>query len=225
MISLNVYLTNNLEKQWPIRILFLLVICVGTTYTYGQETIDTSIVAEDFVYEKKNSFKSVFYGQPGKAALYSIIAPGGGQLYNKRWWKAPLVWAGEGFLVYNLIQSIDNFQSWETCRLGFLDPDITPVCDLIRNRQGIEVEITSASDAFDQQQTAKAAKERAWLFLIAGHLIQTLEAFVDRHLINFNTTDHLSFNSNPSKQIDINRFGSAPLTVFSVSINLNHFTE
>jgi len=177
------------------------------------------------VYEKKNSFKSVFYGQPGKAALYSIIVPGGGQFYNKRWWKIPLVWAGEGYLIYNLANSIDNFNRWETCRLGFLDPDVTPVCDPIINSIGQEVAVSSATEAFDQQQSAKAAKERAWLFVIAAHLIQTLEAFVDRHLINFNTSEQLTLNSPYHNQMTQNDFNTAAVTVFSVNINLNRLSD
>jgi hypothetical protein len=94
-----------------------------------------------------------------------------------------------------------------------LDPDITPVCDPIINRLGQEVEVSSATEAFDQQQAAKTAKERAWLFVIAAHLIQTLEAFVDRHLINFNTSDQLTLISNPRSHIERGRFDSAPITV------------
>src|SRR5690606_23508153 len=41
---------------------------------------------------------------PIRASLYSAILPGMGQIYNEKWWKAPLVWGvlgtGVGFVIY-----------------------------------------------------------------------------------------------------------------------------
>lgn len=225
MISLIAFLTSNFVSRYGLRILFGVLLFSSANWSYGQERIDTSVLEPEFVYEKENSFKSVFYGQPGKAALYSLIAPGGGQLYNKRWWKVPLVWAGEGYLIYNLIGSIQNFKNWDNCRLSFLDPDLPSACDPVVHNLSPMVTVTNVSDAFDRQQTAKAAKERAWLFVIAAHLIQTLEAFVDRHLINFNTEEQLTFSTNPQPELEINNFSSSSITVFSVNINLNRLAD
>ena len=33
---------------------------------------------------------------PSKAAFYSAVLPGLGQIYNRRYWKAPIVWAAIG---------------------------------------------------------------------------------------------------------------------------------
>ena len=40
------------------------------------------------------------YPSAKKAALLSIILPGAGQAYNKKYWKIPIVYAGIGSLVY-----------------------------------------------------------------------------------------------------------------------------
>ncbi len=37
---------------------------------------------------------------PVVAGLLSGILPGAGQIYNGQWWKAPIVWIGEGALLY-----------------------------------------------------------------------------------------------------------------------------
>jgi len=37
---------------------------------------------------------------PSKAAFYSAVFPGLGQIYNKRYWKAPIVYAALGVGIY-----------------------------------------------------------------------------------------------------------------------------
>src|SRR5271170_6668855 len=37
---------------------------------------------------------------PHRAALYSAILPGAGQVYNKKYWKVPIVWAAIGIPTY-----------------------------------------------------------------------------------------------------------------------------
>lgn len=52
---------------------------------------DTSYNDEDTIINK-NGF-SLFKGKPGKAALFSLVIPSGGQIYNKNGGKFPLHWA------------------------------------------------------------------------------------------------------------------------------------
>ena len=169
--------------------------------------------------QKKNSFTSVFYGDPGKAALYSLIVPGAGQLYNKRWWKVPLVWAGEGYLIYNLIQSLDTYQTWDTCWKSFLDDDPTFICPSDNTP-------STTTDAFAIRQSARSQREQAWIFLSIGHLINVFEAFIDRHLINFDVSENLtlkiqSTSSRYKSLCDIPVIRVPQIEIFTINIPLN----
>ena len=151
---------------------------------------------------KKSSFTSVFHGQPGRAALYSLIIPGAGQLYNRRYWKAPLIWAGEGYALYNLIDKLNAFNDIDACYQSLIDGPA--VCDGL-----------SISEAFNARQSARSNKEFAWLIFGIAHLLNAVEAFVDRHLINFDTSEQLSlqhpvYHVDPMPSITLLRF-SIPL--------------
>src|SRR6478672_8764989 len=41
--------------------------------------------------------------QPKRAAFYSAILPGAGQIYNRQYWKLPIVYGGAGAAVYFLV--------------------------------------------------------------------------------------------------------------------------
>ena len=145
--------------------------------------VDTLTQQDDQQYVKKKS--GVFKGEPGKAALYSLIVPGGGQVYNKDYWKVPLVLAAEGAAVYNLIQNTQDYNLWNNCYLSIIDgDDSTYSC----SSEGI-----TQSTAFRIRNTARSNREMSYVFVGLAHLLNIVEAFVDRHLTLFDVSDDLSF--------------------------------
>src|SRR5687768_17257452 len=67
--------------------------------------------------------------KPGRAALYSAILPGAGQVYNGHYWKVPVIYAIGGALAYFII---DNNKEYQEYRIAYLyetdqNPNTTPV--------------------------------------------------------------------------------------------------
>ncbi len=159
----------------------------------------------------KTKFFTIFKGNPGRAALYSLVLPGAGQLYNKRWWKVPLVYGMEGFAIYNYIKGRETYNKWNGCYLSFIDPFPEGVCN----------NVTQINDAYDIRNRARSQKERAFLIMIGAHLFQSLEAFIDRHLIDFDVDENLShqqsINYNPNSL-------ETQIPVFSLKIPLSRRT-
>lgn len=167
--------------------------------------------------KSRSSFKNIFYGQPGKAALYSLILPGGGQFYNRRYWKIPLVWAGEGYAVYNLINTSQIYGDLNSCNIALINGEISPpVCGGIDN----------PSTAFSRAQSARSNREMAWIFVGLAHLLNVLDAFIDRHLINFDTTNDLSTGTLYQSHLEASRdFRSNQIKLFQVNISLNNWSD
>ena len=65
--------------------------------------------------------------RPSKAAFYSAILPGGGQFYNKKYWKIPIVWGAIGTGVYFYLRNDKQFDRYRDAykrRLaGFTDDE------------------------------------------------------------------------------------------------------
>ncbi len=154
----------------------------------------------------KTKFFTIFKGNPGRAALYSLVIPGAGQLYNKRWWKVPLVYGLEGTAIYYHIQARKDFNTFNTCYESLsINNVMVPECSTLDN----------VSDAFRVRNSARRNKELTFLIVIGAHLFQTLEAFIDRHLIDFDVDDDLTYL--PVMQPPL----ESQLTLFSLKIPLN----
>lgn len=129
-----------------------------------------------------NTFFDIFTGDPGKAAFYGLIIPGGGQIYNKKWWKLPLVYGLEGFLVYRIVTTTTLYNGYQEAYIANL------------NGQGMVFEDTSDVSILKRQRDKyRKAREYSWVFFIGGHLITIFEAFIDRHLMEFDISDDLTF--------------------------------
>jgi len=182
----------------------IIIILLSTGFvSSAQVQSDTSSIADASVKPKS---KKIFYGEPGKAALYSLIVPGAGQVYNKRIWKVPLVYALEGAAVYLLLDNINAYNKWNSCYVDIVNqvPN-TLDCGTV----------TDEATAFRVRNSARSNRELSYIFLGVAHLLNVVEAFVDRHLINFDTSDDLSSHIPPSHQFE------PQVTFLRVKIPLN----
>jgi hypothetical protein len=131
---------------------------------------------------QRNSFFDIFTGRPGKAAFYSLIIPGGGQFYNRRYWKVPLVVGGEAAAFWWLFDNSDKFNHWQEGYRGLLSGSI----DIFEG-------VTDPNRAKIIRDGYRKRKEYAYIIVIVAHLFNVFEAFIDRHLIDFDTSDDLSY--------------------------------
>lgn len=158
-----------------------------TTGTFRDNPIGTNATDPDSLTAKdsiivKNAFFKIFKGKPGRAALYSLVLPGAGQLYNRKYWKVPLAWAIDGGLIYNVYYQTSQYNYYNSLYLQELNSGGSNVLRYRANRD-----------------TYRKAKEFSWLYLVAGHILTTLDAYVDRHLMEFDISPDLSLVQIPGQ--------------------------
>lgn len=161
---------------------------------------DTTLVAADTTgpaaVKKRGGvgrFFSKNYPDPKKALLFSII-PGGGQLYNKKWWKLPLVYGAIGVSTYFVI---DNSKFYRKLRDNYkwqvdTDPDTNPT----------EEPFTLLDPTSTRKYRDQWLKFVEWSYMALGfsYLLSATDAFVDAHLASFDVSDDLSLRMKPSVQ-------------------------
>ena len=81
--------------------ILLLVFLLGTISSFAQKELGEGLRVTDTI--KKSSEMNVL--APSKAAFYSAVFPGMGQVYNKKYWKLPLVYGALGTTIYFYISN------------------------------------------------------------------------------------------------------------------------
>ncbi|MFZ4635086.1 MAG: DUF5683 domain-containing protein [Saprospiraceae bacterium] len=123
---------------------------------------------------------------PKKAVLWGII-PGGGQVYNRDWWKLPIVYGGLGVLTWVFI---DNRSEYRRLRDNYaLQVDGDPTTNPSESPYNM-IDQVSMKQYRDQW---RRYTELSGLFLGLGYFFSIGEAFVDAHLGTFDVGDDLSF--------------------------------
>ena len=62
-----------------------------------------------------------------KAALLSVAFPGAGQIYNKKYWKLPIIYAGAAGLIYSLQFNHSRYVKYRNAYKYRIDNDATTV--------------------------------------------------------------------------------------------------
>jgi hypothetical protein len=131
------------------------------------------------------TFKSD-YPNPNKALYLSLVFPGGGQLYNKRWWKAPIVWGGYAALIYSARYNTKWYRI-------FREEYLVAVNGGERKYPQFNAgDVKRLRDQFDKR------KQLSYIGMLGLHIVQAAEAFVDCHLKTFDVSDDLSLRLKPS---------------------------
>jgi TM2 domain-containing membrane protein YozV len=190
-----------------IIIYFLILGCISFADAQQQDTVAQSTTTEVTEKPSKNTFFTVFRGNPGKAALYSLIIPGSGQLYNGQWWKVPFVYGIEGGLFVYAYWNTSKYKDFKTGYQQMLDGEIVSFKGLTQASQ-----VRLFRDKYQRQ------KDFAWVYFAISHLLNVVDAFVSRHLREFDMDEDLSFKIFVPEQ---NTIGNPAYVGFGISYTLD----
>ncbi|MEO0731473.1 MAG: DUF5683 domain-containing protein [Bacteroidota bacterium] len=140
---------------------------------------------------------------PRKALLWSAI-PGGGQVYNKRWWKVPLVYSGLlGMIAYadfNQTRYTRFVRALENRCLGDGDVIIIPNEDCIPTPDEFDPTRVSSDALVQARNNADRQRQTAYIGILVVYVLQAVEAYTDAHLRKFDISEDLSVRLGPVVQ-------------------------
>ncbi|MDG1090947.1 MAG: DUF5683 domain-containing protein [Flavobacteriaceae bacterium] len=120
---------------------------------------------------------------PSKAAFYSAIVPGLGQIYTGKYWKVPIIYGGlgaSGYFYFYQTKQMNSFRDIYKRRIaGYTD-------DKYANR------ILQNDQLIQGMNFHKRYRDLAVLYFMGFYLLNILDANVGAHLMQFNVNDQLT---------------------------------
>lgn len=123
---------------------------------------------------------------PKKATIYSAVLPGLGQIYNKKYWKLPIVYAGIGGFTYFIIDFNKEFRKYKTA--------------LINYENGIPDEFTdmySSAALSSEMERWRTNRDLCIIGAALFYILQIIDANVDAHFFTFDIGDDLTLKMTP----------------------------
>ena len=142
--------------------------------------------------------EKIWTPNPTKATWLSIVFPGGGQIYNRKFWKLPIIYGGFAGCAYALSWNGKMYKDYSQAYLDIMDSDPTTNSHLdilpptgYSDSQAKEV-LRKRKDMF------RRYRDLSIFAFIGVYLISVIDAYVDAELSNFDITPDLSLRVEPT---------------------------
>lgn len=142
--------------------------------------------------------EKIWTPNPTKATWLAIVFPGGGQIYNRKFWKLPIIYGGFAGCAYALSWNGKMYKDYSQAYLDIMDSDPTTNSHLdilpptgYSDSQAKEV-LRKRKDMF------RRYRDLSIFAFIGVYLISVIDAYVDAELSNFDITPDLSLRVEPT---------------------------
>lgn len=162
----------------------LVIMITNSLFAQKDSTAVKDVIVNESLFIPEGIYNPL---SPSRAAFYAAILPGMGQVYNKKYWRAPIVWAVLGGTTYLYIDNNNLYQKYRTAyrirKAGLQDEFTLDDGTVLISETGLE----------SAQKVLRENRDMALLTTILAYVLQIVEASVTAHLLQFNTDDNLSF--------------------------------
>ena len=166
------------------------------------EPLDTSIVDSlltNGIKKKRN--KASFKPDPIRSMWMALVLPGGGQIYNRKFWKLPIIYGGFLGCTYALTWNNQMLKDYSQAYLDIMDDD--PNTKSYEGMLPMGYSIAGKEDRFKEIFKNKKDHFRRYrdlsIFAFVGvYLISVIDAYVDAELSTFDISHDLSLKLEPA---------------------------
>lgn len=145
--------------------------------------------------------QKAFVPKPTKALWLSLVLPGAGQIYNRKYWKLPIIYGGFLGCAYALTWNQMMYRDYSQAYLDIMDddPNTKSYLDMLPPRY----DITGREDQFKKIFKRKKDFYRRYRDLsafcfIGVYLLSVVDAYVDAQLSEFDISPDLSMKVEPA---------------------------
>lgn len=121
---------------------------------------------------------------PKKAAIYSAVIPGAGQIYTKKYWKVPIIYGGLVTSAYFINDNNNQYNEYRDAAL-------------VSYETGEDQLGYAYSELLILKDHYKRNREISYFSFVGVYILNIIDASVNAHLFNFDVSDDISLNIRP----------------------------
>ena len=164
----------------------------------------TSVLRKDSVgmVKKQGRDWSKWRPNPKRALWLSLVIPGAGQVYNRKYWKLPIFYGGFVGCIYAMTWNNQMYHDYAQAYMDIMDND--PTTQSYNNFLHLGATITPANEErYKNIFKQRKDRYRRWRDLsifttIAVYALSVIDAYVDASLSDFDISDDLSLHIAPT---------------------------
>ncbi|MCI6119678.1 MAG: DUF5683 domain-containing protein [Prevotella sp.] len=202
-----------LAKRWA---LLLTVVILATARAEAQtdstayktdpleKIAELPLLVNDTVLKTKKPKRdwSTWSPDPQRALWLALVIPGGGQIYNRKYWKLPLVYGGFMGCLYAMSWNNMMYKDYSQAYLDIMDSDPTTQSYNRFLHFGMTID-SSNEERYKKIFKSRKDKYRRWrdmsfFCLIGVYALSVIDAYVDAELSQFDISDDLSLKVEPT---------------------------
>ena len=146
---------------------------------------------------------STWRPDPQRALWLALVIPGGGQIYNRKYWKLPIVYGGFVGCIYAMMWNNMMYKDYSQAYLDLMDDD-PGTCSYNKFLHlGKQIQTKADEERYKKIFKSRKDKYRRWrdmsFFVMLGvYAFSVIDAYVDAELSQFDISKDLSLTVEPA---------------------------
>ena len=188
--------------------------------TLQEEPVQSVLIDSTRIAKPKRDWNT-WRPDPKRALWLALVCPGAGQIYNRKYWKLPIIYGGFIGCIYALAWNNMMYKDYSQAYLDLMDTD--PNTDSYNKFLHLGVEINNTNEArYKDIFKNRKDKYRRWrdlsIFVMIGvYALSVIDAYVDAELSAFDISKDLTLKVEPT--VIPNHSGGNPLEAQSLGVN------
>ena len=170
--------------------------------------VDTAILAvkTDSMQRELPKPKKRFIPDSNRSVWLAMVFPGAGQIYNRKYWKLPIVYGGFVGCAYALSWNNKMYKDYSQAYLDIMDddPNTKSFQDFLPPSYDISGEEDRFKEIFRKRKDAYRRQRDLSIFCFIGvYVLSIIDAYVDAELSDFDISKDLSLKVEPALFNDV----------------------
>lgn len=143
----------------------------------------------------------IWVPNPVKATWLALVIPGGGQIYNRKYWKLPIFYGGFAGCAYALTWNGKMYKDYSQAYKDAVNEkwSSSSITDLLPPGYIDNVSKSQLTETLRKRKdTYRRYRDMSIFAFIGVYLLSVVDAYVDAELSNFDITPDLSMRVEPS---------------------------